>query len=853
MPDNIVEIVLRATDRASNVIEQVTNSVSRGETEVASSSERFNQTAVMTDAHLAKLKAAAVAVGGAMTMAAGGVAYVTDKAADFEQELSNIKAVSGATADEMSQLSALAIKAGVDTKYSASEAAQGIEELIKAGVSTTDILNGGLTGALSLASAGELDLADAAEIASTALNAFKNDHLSVAKAADVLSGAANASATSVSELKFSLSAVSSVASSVGLSFEDTATALAVFAQNGLKGQDAGTSLKMMLMNLQPQTDKQRKLFNELNLVTKNGNSVFFDAKGHLKSLADISGILQISMGKLTDAQRLQTMQTIFGTDAIRASNILFKEGAQGVTEMKDAMSNVTAEEVAAEKMNNLRGSIEQLKGSVETVSITLGNKAIPAVRATVDAATSAVNGFETWLTSSDTLGEAFKKLENKEYDTARQARELTQEYEKLKAKTSPTADEQKRMNDILDQIGQLMPDVVKRYSEYGDVLEIDTKKLAENIDVGEKHVTILEKIGKVIKDQVAPAYGIMAKMQFGGYGMEQVNAKTFEEAEAVVKNNLAVISDDIQHAEERWQELHFNSREAYLEYLNRSYRTELQKLQDFEQQRLDEIKKNTDEEYQRQKEHYQLMKTADGTYLANKEAMEKAYRDRGAGSLKVHMAELESITIIGTDNAAAAAEKHLTNLENAFKRGGENSSNNFKTGIDTGLTAASEKVLEHKEQIMDTLGDTSRAYSGGKNVGDAWGDGLSDALQRAYSTSAAQLQRIEAQMYGNSPPKEGPLRHIDKGGFNIGVAWAESFGAGLGRASSIADKALSLIGSRLSVPGGSNSALTPALRPALSGNTQNTYYVNINPRDIDQMNKIIDLFDKLQQAARARG
>lgn len=108
-----------------------------------------------------------------------------------------------------------------------------IEELIKAGVSLTDIINGGLEGALNLATAGELELGEAAEIASTALNAFKADHLSVADAANILSGAANASATDVRELKYGLAASSAVAAGAGMTFKDTATALAVFAQNGL--------------------------------------------------------------------------------------------------------------------------------------------------------------------------------------------------------------------------------------------------------------------------------------------------------------------------------------------------------------------------------------------------------------------------------------------------------------------------------------------------------------------------------------------------------------------------------------------------------------------------------------------
>ena len=321
-----------------------------------------------------------MAFGGVSLAIAGGLGYAVKKAADFEEGLSKISAVSGATAEEMAQLKDLALEMGASTKYSATEAASGIEELVKAGVSMTDITNGGLKGALSLATAGGLELAEAAEIASTALNAFRKDGLSVSKAADILAGAANASATDVGELKFALSAASAVASSVGMTFEDTTTALAVFAQNGIKGQDAGTSLKTALMRLNPIAKKQVEVFKELGLITKDNANQFFTSEGKMKSLADIAKLLKNSMAGLTDQQRLQKMETIFGADAVRSANVLFGEGAEGVTKMKKAMSKVTAEQVAAEKMNNLNGAIEQLKGSFETLMISLGDTLVPMVK-----------------------------------------------------------------------------------------------------------------------------------------------------------------------------------------------------------------------------------------------------------------------------------------------------------------------------------------------------------------------------------------------------------------------------------------------------------------------------------------
>ncbi|MGE9877976.1 phage tail tape measure protein [Bacillus velezensis] len=331
---------------------------------------------------------------GAISAGVGaGLGSAVNKAMDFEQQMSNVKAVSGATGDQMEKLTDLAVDMGAKTKFSSLEAGQGIEELIKAGVSLEDIMGGGLAGALDLAVAGELDLGEAAEIASTALNAFKKDGLSVTQAANMLAGAANASATDVHELKYGLSMVSAVASGVGLSFKDTSTALAIFAQNGLKGSDAGTSLKTMLLNLTPSSKEAYGTMEDLGLITKEGANLFYDAKGNVKSFADMSQVLQDKLKGLTAQQQQAALKTMFGTDAIRAANIMMKEGAKGANSMWKEMSKVTAAEVAAEKMNNLKGQIEELSGAVETAQISVGNALLPALSKLVSVAQFLVDGF----------------------------------------------------------------------------------------------------------------------------------------------------------------------------------------------------------------------------------------------------------------------------------------------------------------------------------------------------------------------------------------------------------------------------------------------------------------------------
>jgi phage-related protein len=395
----------------------------------------------------AKAATAAFALAGAGV--AVGLGAAVNAAAGFEQKLSGIGAVSGATAAEMDTISAKALQLGKDTSFSASEAAAGIEELIKGGLSIPDVLNGAADATLNLAAAGGVSLPEAATIAANALAQFNLKGEDMAHVADLIAGAANASALDVGQFKFSLQAAGAVAATVGFSFDDLAEAIAVMGKAGVTGSDAGTSLKTMMMQLQPQTKETRTLFNSLGLTTYNleqglaamrakginpltddwpglnvamadylglsrstadwtkkdadafeklmtqtgaMGSAFFDANGKVKSMSEVAEILHSKTKDMTEAQRLQTLQTLFGSDAVRAAAILAKEGAVGFESMAGAMGKVTAESVGVQRLNNLRGDFEQLKGSIETSAIVLGRLMLPAMRQMTQGATALVNG-----------------------------------------------------------------------------------------------------------------------------------------------------------------------------------------------------------------------------------------------------------------------------------------------------------------------------------------------------------------------------------------------------------------------------------------------------------------------------
>lgn len=333
-------------------------------------------------------------VAGAAGLAiAAGLGVGVNAAANFEQRMSAIAAVSGATGPQLDALRQKALDLGKDTSFSADESAIAMEELVKAGLSVDDVLNGAADATVALAAAGEVDLPTAATIASNAMNQFGLKAGDMPGVADAIAGAANASAISVEDFGQSLSQVGAVANLTGTSFDDTATAIALMGNAGIKGSDAGTSLKTMLTRLNPSTEKASNLMQDLGIITKDGSNRFFDAQGNMKSLADVSGVLQGALKGQTKEQKLATLSTLFGSDAIRGASVLADQGAAGFNKMGKAMSKVTAAEVAAKRMDNFKGSLEELKGSLETAGIVLGSILLPIIRKIVDGLTGLLNKF----------------------------------------------------------------------------------------------------------------------------------------------------------------------------------------------------------------------------------------------------------------------------------------------------------------------------------------------------------------------------------------------------------------------------------------------------------------------------
>lgn len=332
-----------------------------------------------------KLITTGVAAAGVAATALGVAAI--KMAADFDASMSTVQANTGASADEMAQLRQAAIDAGADTVYSATESADAINELGKAGLSTSDILSGGLSGALNLAASDGMAVGDAAELMATTLKQFNLTGAESTQVADALAAGAGKAVGSAHDLGLALNQAGLVSNSMGISMQETTGTLAAFANAGMIGSDAGTSLKTMLQRLASPTDKAQSLMDELGINV-------YDANGEFIGLAGVAGQLQQGLSGMSQEQRNAALNTIFGADAVRAANVLYKEGESGIADWTDAVSESGfAAEQAAAKNNNLKGDLENLSGSFESLMISLGEGGQGPLRFLVQTLDTLVDAF----------------------------------------------------------------------------------------------------------------------------------------------------------------------------------------------------------------------------------------------------------------------------------------------------------------------------------------------------------------------------------------------------------------------------------------------------------------------------
>ena len=318
---------------------------------------------------------------------AGLGAVSVNTANDFESAMSRAAGALNMPMSQMGELRDLAIKTGQDTIFSAKEAGQAITELAKGGLTEADVKGGALKATMDLAASSGMELGSAANVVVQAMGAFGLSASESAEAVNALAGAAAASSTDVEPLTQGLSQASAQAKNAGWSIQETTAVLGKFADAGIVGSDAGTSLKTMLQKLAAPTDKAAEMIANLGIQTR-------DSSGNLLGASDMAQELKNKLSGLSSAQRDAALQTIFGSDATRAATVLMNSGAEGLTSyIKATNDQEAAQRLANSQMGEGEKAIEEMKGSLETAAITIGSKLAPVITKVAEFITDLVNKF----------------------------------------------------------------------------------------------------------------------------------------------------------------------------------------------------------------------------------------------------------------------------------------------------------------------------------------------------------------------------------------------------------------------------------------------------------------------------
>lgn len=373
--------------RVDKQIQQVAKSASQAGGQTAGFGSSMNQLGGVIGGVATKVAVAGTAVA---TLAGAGFGLGIKTASDFSREMSAVGAATQATGTDLAGLRAKALELGKDVSLAgvdATEAAQAITALGKGGVSTGDLMGGAAKGGLLLFSAGAKSIDEAAGIAVKGMAAFNKTGADVPHIADVIAAAAGKSATDITQLGAAFNQVAGVAAGAGFSLEELGGTLAFMAQRGMEGSDAGTSLKTALIRLEAPTDKAANLMEDLGINVR-------DANGSMLPFAEIADILKEKLGGLSDAQRDAALNTIFGADSIRLAIPLVQEGGDAIREWTEKVNDSGyAARVGAQLNDNLSGSFEQLKATIQTGAIEVFSRFEPAVRKVTDAGTALITDF----------------------------------------------------------------------------------------------------------------------------------------------------------------------------------------------------------------------------------------------------------------------------------------------------------------------------------------------------------------------------------------------------------------------------------------------------------------------------
>ncbi len=385
-----VEQLTREMQEATTQINQLNAALARAPIDDAAARmqrlrERFGgvseQNALMLQG-LERASGALFSTGAAATIAGGAIAAGLGSsvkiAADFESQMSKVGAISGATGEQLSSLTETAKELGASTTKSASEVAIGMQNLAASGFEVNDII-GAMPGIIAASEAAQEDMAMTSETVAAALNAFGMEAKESSHIADVLAQSANQSAAGILDMQYSFKYAAPVAKMLGISLEELSAATGIMADSGIKGEQAGTSLRASLLRLSDPPKSARTALADLGITIQ-------DSSGKMLPFHDIIGQVGKATEGMGNAQKAAALSAIFGTEAVSGMLAVVEAGPDKLQKLTQGLkdSGGAAADTAKKMQDNLNGSLNQLSGSFETLQISMGNALIPVIRVVAD-------------------------------------------------------------------------------------------------------------------------------------------------------------------------------------------------------------------------------------------------------------------------------------------------------------------------------------------------------------------------------------------------------------------------------------------------------------------------------------
>lgn len=327
-----------------------------------------------------------------VTTVIGGVGVAAVKtAADFDSAMSQVAAVSGATGKDFDTLRNKAREMGAKTKFSATEAAEAMNYMAMAGWKTEDMLDG-IEGVMNLAAASDEDLATTSDIVTDALTAFGLSAKDSGHFADILAAASSNANTNVSMMGETFKYCAPIAGALGFSAEDTAEAIGLMANAGIKSSQAGTALRTIMNNLAGDVKISGKAIGDVTIATTN-------ADGSMRDLSDILADCRSAFGNLTESEKAQAAESLVGKNAMSGFLALMNAGQGDIDKLSSAIDNCdgSAEKMAMTMQDNLAGQLTILKSQLQELAISFGDILMPAIRSIV----SNLQGFVDKLNGMD--------------------------------------------------------------------------------------------------------------------------------------------------------------------------------------------------------------------------------------------------------------------------------------------------------------------------------------------------------------------------------------------------------------------------------------------------------------------